>query len=175
MGAVLDGFVSGVDAVSEFTGRLAGWMFCAIGFFVFYEVVMRYAFTMPTIWVDEISRILQVWATYLAIAYVLKYRQHILIDVAFRDTATPRRFWVEIFSISVVVFFGLIAAKYGFDIWLKSTQSGHTTDSYLAVPKVFVDSSIWVGFGLLSLQGLSEIIKVLRDPNLIKNATLGQH
>ena len=91
MSRYLTTFVCISDALSEFTGRLAGWMFFAVGLFVTFEVFMRYVLIMPTVWVDEISRIFQVWATYLAIAYVLKHRQHIVIDIAFRDTGTLQR------------------------------------------------------------------------------------
>ena len=163
-------FVRTVDTASEVTGRLAAWMFFATGLFVTFEVVMRYVLTMPTVWVDEVSRIFQVWATYLAIAYVLKHRQHIIIDVAFRKPHTIHRHAVETFSLLVIIGFALIVAKYGWDVWLKSTLAGHTTDSYLAVPKLYIQSSIWVGFGLLALQAIAEIIKIwtgqmLQDTN----------
>jgi len=168
-------FVRIVDALSEFTGRLAGWMFFAIGLFVTFEVFMRYVLIMPTIWVDEISRIFQVWAAYLAIAYVLKHRQHIVIDIAFRDVHTKRRLFSETFSIAVILLFSAVAVKYGFDIWLKSTLAGHTTDSYLAVPKLYIESSIWVGFGLLALQALAELVKVWTGTSAIHNADLLEH
>ena len=78
-----------IDSISEFTGKLAAWMFFAIGLFVTYEVVMRYVFTLPTIWVDEVSRILQIWATFLAAAFVLKHRDMILIEVVKHMDGTP--------------------------------------------------------------------------------------
>lgn len=31
-----------IDTISEFAGRLAAWAFFAVGFFITYEVVMRY-------------------------------------------------------------------------------------------------------------------------------------
>ena len=85
MPGLLAAYVRAVDTLSAFSGRLAGWMFFAVGLFVTYEVFMRYVLTLPTVWVDEISRILQIWATYLAVAYVLRQRKHILIDITFRD------------------------------------------------------------------------------------------
>ncbi|WP_282152754.1 TRAP transporter small permease [Ruegeria atlantica] len=164
-----------VDWLSELFGIVAGWMFFAIGIFVAYEVFMRYALTSPTVWVDEIARIFQVWATFGATAYVLKHRQHIVIDLAFRDANTLRRRIVETFSLLVIVFFGCVAARYGWDIWLKSTLAGHTTDSYLAVPKAYTQSAIWVGFGLLSLQALVEIYRVWTGQANLQSHELGGH
>jgi len=164
-----------VDGLSELCGVIAGWMFFAVGIFVAYEVFMRYVWISPTVWVDEISRIFQVWATFGATAYVLKYRQHIIIDLTFRNINSFQRRVVETFSLLVIVGFGLIAAKYGFDLWLKSTLAGHTTDTYLAVPKVYTQSAIWIGFGLLALQALSEIYKVWTGKADLQRSELGNH
>ena len=168
-------FVTVTDATSELAGRAAGWMFFAAGIFVAYEVFMRYALTSPTVWVDEISRIIQVWATYLATAFVLKHREHIIIDLAFREIHSMHRRIVETFSLSVIIFFSLVAAKYGWDLWLRSTLAGHTTDSYLAVPMVYIQSSIWLGFGLLSLQCLAEIIKIWTGKANLQRPEHGKH
>ena len=67
-------FVRSIDAVSEFSGRLSAWMFFTIGLFITYEVVMRYVFTAPTVWVDEVSRIMQVWAAANSVAPTRGYR-----------------------------------------------------------------------------------------------------
>ena len=160
MTSTLQIFVRVMDIISEITGKIAAWSFFAIGIFVCFEVFMRYVLNSPTIWVDEVSRILQVWGAYLAIAFVLKHKSHIIIDVAFRDPNSFNRKAIDTFAMGVVIFFCLVTVKYGIDIWWKSTVSGHTTDSYLAVPKVYIQSAIWVGFGLMALQSIAEIIKI---------------
>jgi len=149
-----------IDQISEITGRFAAWMFFAIGVFITYEVFMRYVFTAPTIWVDETARIMQIWATYLGAAFALKHRQMITIDVAFRDPRSTMRKIIETFALLVIILFCTVATYYGYELWLKATLKGHTTDSYLGTPKWLTHASIWIGFGLLALQALAEIIKV---------------
>lgn len=149
-----------IDQISELTGKFAAWVFFAVGIFITYEVFMRYVFVAPTIWVDETARILQIWATYLGGAYALKHRQMIVIDVAFRKPGTLARKMVETFSLLVIIIFCTVATKYGYDLWLKATLKGHTTDSYLGTPKWLTHASVWVGFGLLLLQAVAEIFKV---------------
>lgn len=148
------------DRITNLTGDIAAWMFFAVGIFVTYEVVMRYVFTSPTIWVDEISRILQIWATCIAASFVLRYRELIVIDALFKDRTSLARKLSETFSILLIAMFSIVAAKYGFDLWLKATLAGHTTDSFLAPPKWLTHGSIWVGFGLLFLQSIVELIRV---------------
>lgn len=151
------------DRITHFTGTLAAWMFFAIGLFVTWEVVLRYVFNAPTIWVDEVSRIFQIWATLLAGAYLLRHRELILIDIFFRDTKTLARRVSETVSVLMIAIFCAVTAKYGFDLWLKSTLAGHTTDSFLAPPKWLTHASLWVGFGLMLIQCVVELIRIWVD------------
>lgn len=151
-----------IDQTSEITGKFAAWVFFAIGFFICYEVISRYVFNSPTVWVDEVSRIGQIWGAYLAGAFALKHREMIVIDVAFRRTDTLARKFVETFSIVVILIFCITAVWYGYGLWLKSLLRGHTTDTYLALPKWFTHASVWVGFALLGIQALAEAVKIWR-------------
>lgn len=149
-----------IDQVSEAAGKFSAWMFFAIGVFITYEVFMRYVFIAPTIWVDETARIMQIWATYLGGAFALKHRQMIVIDVAFRNPESVSRKLVETFALTVIIIFCAVATWYGYELWLKATLKGHTTDSYLGTPKWLTHASIWIGFGLLLIQAAAEIVKV---------------
>ena len=148
------------DGLSEFTGRLAAWTFFAIGFCITYEVVMRYVFVSPTVWVDEVARIGQIWAAYLSAAFVLKHRELIVIDVAFRKPGTLARRLVETFGLLVIAAVCFVAVRYGLELWFRATVRGHTTDTYLALPKWFTEASVWAGFAILGLQVLAELIKL---------------
>ena len=152
--------IQAIDAVSEWLGKLCAWCLFAIGFFITFEVLMRYVFNAPTIWVDEISRVLQVWVVFLATPYVLKHREMISIDVLLRDPNTLRRRLAESFSIVVLFVFMSVAVYYGFELWLKATLAGHTTDTYLAPPKWFTHAPVWVGGTLLLLQGVVQLVRV---------------
>jgi len=149
-----------IDAITEFFGKLSAWLFFCIGIIVTYEVFMRYVFTQPTIWVDEFSSVTQVWAAYIGVAFALKHKDMIVIDIAFRDPNTLIRRILETFSLIIIILFSFVAIWYGFEIWLDSTMKGHRTDTYLALPKWFTQASIWFGFSLLFLQAVVEIVKV---------------
>ena len=57
------------NKIVKYSGYLASALFISIGFIISYEVIMRYVFNSPTVWVNEISRFFQIWATYLALTY----------------------------------------------------------------------------------------------------------
>ena len=149
-----------IDAVSEFFGKLSAWLFFFIGIIVTYEVFMRYVFDSPTIWVDEVSSITQIWATYIGIAFALKHKDMIVIDIAFKNPDSTVRKIMETFSLLVIIVFSMIVVYYGYEIWLDSTLKGHRTDTFLSLPKWFTQASIWVGFSILFFQAVVEIVKV---------------
>lgn len=152
-----------IDGISEFMGKLSAWCLLAIGFFITFEVVMRYVFNAPTIWVDEVSRILQVWVVFLAAAYVLKHREMVTIELIFTDPNTLRRRIAESFAIVILFIFAGTACYYGFHLWLKSTLAGHTTDTFFAPPKMITHAPVWVGSLLLMLQGAVQLYRVWKE------------
>lgn len=153
-------YVRTIDWITELTGKLSAWSLFAVGFFITFEIVMRYVFNAPTIWVDEVSRIIQIWVVFLAAPYVLRAREMVTIDLMFKDTGTLGRKLAETFAILFLILFAVVAAYYGFELWLKSTLAGHTTDTYLAPPKMLTHAPVWVGCVLLVLQGICELIRV---------------
>lgn len=149
-----------IDVLSEWTGKLSAWSLFAVGCFITYEVVMRYVFNAPTIWVDEISRVLMVWSVYLAAAFALKHKEMVVIDLAFRKPGTLGRKLCDSFALLFMFVFAIVACFYGFELWLKSTLAGHTTDTYLALPKWFTHAPVWLGSGLLVCQGMADLVRV---------------
>ena len=162
----MSAFIRVIDAISEFAGKLCAWMFFAIGLFITYEIIVRndamraLLGTAPTIWVDEVSRVMQVWASYLAAAYVLKHREMVTIEIILNDRTSVARRLAETLSLIMLFIFAGTAAYYGFGLWLKSTLAGHTTDTFLAPPKWLTHGSVWIGFALLFAQGLAELTKI---------------
>jgi len=151
-----------IDRLSEAGGRLAAWMFFAIACMITWEVVSRYLFLAPTIWAEEMSQFFQIWATYLAAAYVLKHRQLIVIDFFLIRMWPGLRRVVDIFSLLFIVLFCLVAIGYGMEILLESIRMGRATSTMLGVPKWMTESAIPVGFSLLLLQALLELWRQIK-------------
>ncbi|MBT3306839.1 MAG: TRAP transporter small permease [Alphaproteobacteria bacterium] len=149
-----------VDRLSEACGKLAAWMFFIIGGMITYEVVARYVFTAPTIWAEEMSEFFQIWATYLAAAYILKHRQLIVIEV-FIDRFSPGwRKVSDLFALSVIAIFSAVAIWYGMEIVVDSVAQGRATSTMMAIPKWMTESAIPIGFGMLFVQTVVEAMRV---------------
>ncbi len=162
--AWLQALMRAIDALSEITGKIAAWVLFAVGFAITYEIVSRYGFLAPTIWVDELSRVAQVWVVYLAAAHVLKHRQMVTIEILLSDPTTIRRKLAESLAIVMLLIFAGTALYYGFGLWLKQTLAGHTTETFLAMPKWFTQAPVWLGSALLILQALVQLVRVWTEP-----------
>ena len=149
-----------IEKLTEVVGRFLGWALLVMGFLITYEVVMRYVFIMPTIWVGEVSQQIQIWVVVLGAAYVLKNRDMVTIEIFLSDHTSVWRRLAESFALLVLLVMTAPAIWYGFEIWLRATRLGHTTDTFLALPRWFTDASVWVGFLLFSLQAVAEFRKI---------------
>lgn len=146
-----------IDNLSDWCGRLAAWLFFIIGGIIVFEVVARYAFLSPTIWGEEMSRFLQIWATYLAAAHVLRKRKLIAIDVMVSKMNPLFQKICESCALLVIIVFCIVAVIYGIDIVIDSVRVGRATSTMLAVPSWMSELAIPVGFGLILVQALTEL------------------
>ncbi len=153
-----------INQISEFCGKLAAWMFFIIASMITYEVVARYVFLAPTIWAEEMSQFFQIWATYIAAAFVLKHRKLISIDTLVSHFSPRTQWFFELFSLLVIALFCAVAVYYGSAILNESIQVGRSTSTMLAVPKWMTESAIPVGFSLLLLQTIVEISQHISNP-----------
>jgi len=149
-----------VDRISDACGVFAATLFFVIGGMITYEVVARYLFNAPTIWSEEMSRFAQIWATYLAAAYVLRHRELIAVTLLTERFGSRGRRAAEAFSLLAILAFAAVAIVYGAGIALESWEIGRATSTMLAVPKWMTESAIPVGFGLLAVQALAELARL---------------
>lgn len=153
------------------------WLACVIGAVLMaatgamltYEVIARYFFIKPTVWAAELSQLCLIWGCLLAMAHLLTLRRHITVNAV--TSLLPRGAQVVCAAISLifVIVFSCIVAFWGFDIFYDSFERGRTTGSILNLPIAISEASVPVGFALLALQGVVELIR-LKDAD---SASLG--
>ena len=149
-----------IERLTDRAGILAAWMLFAIGLMVTYEVVMRKMFNAPTVWADELARFFQIWAVYLAGAYVLKNRHLIAVELLAGAIQKQYGRILDFLSLVIIALFCGVAIWYGSSIVYESIEQGRHTSTMLGVPKWMTESAIPVTFLLLLLQTLVEMIRL---------------
>jgi TRAP-type mannitol/chloroaromatic compound transport system permease small subunit len=102
-----------VDSISEWTGKVVSFLIFVLAFFVGYEVIMRYGFNSPTIWVNDLSTML--FGTFIIIggAYTLRDGGHVNMDVIYGRFSSKRRALLDLitFVILTLPFLGVMLWK----------------------------------------------------------------
>ena len=151
------------DKLVKYSGYLASALFIAIGFIVSYEVIMRYLFNSPTIWVNEVSRFLQIWATYLALTYSLHKQDFIRITVIYDRLNENGKKILDFISFIFILIFSSFVVYYGWIIAYDSLKVGRTSSTILDVPSFLTELAIPLCFAFLVLRVILEVITYIRN------------
>ena len=151
------------DKIVKYSGYLASALFIAIGFIVSYEVIMRYLFNSPTIWVNEVSRFLQIWATYLALTYSFHKQDFIRITVIYDRLNETGKKILDFISFIFIIIFSCFVVYYGWLIAYDSLKVGRTSSTILDVPSFLTELAIPLCFAFLVIRVLLEIIRYIRN------------
>ena len=151
------------DKIVKYSGYLASALFIAIGFIVSYEVIMRYLFNSPTIWVNEVSRFLQIWATYLALTYSFHKRDFIRITVIYDRLNETGKKILDFISFIFIIIFSCFVVYYGWLIAHDSLKVGRTSSTILDVPSFLTELAIPLCFAFLVIRVILEAIRYIRN------------
>ena len=147
----------------KYSGYLASALFIAIGFIISYEVIMRYLFNSPTIWVNEVSRFLQIWATYLALTYSFHKQDFIRITVIYDRLNENGKKILDFISFIFILIFSSFVVYYGWLIAYDSLKVGRTSSTILDVPSFLTELAIPLCFAFLVLRVILEVITYIRN------------
>ena len=155
--------VRAIDRFTDFTGTCVAWLTVPLVLVVGYEVLMRYAFDAPTIWVFDITYMLYAAIFMLGAAYALHQGAHIRTDFFFERWSTRTKGTID--AVAYVVFFfpSLIVFFFvTYDQAVYSFQINEMSDQTPWRPLLWPFKSIVPATCLLLLvQGVSETIKSL--------------
>jgi TRAP-type C4-dicarboxylate transport system permease small subunit len=149
---------------------IAATLFIICGGMLTYEVIARYFFTRPTIWAAELSQLCLIWGCMLAMPWILAAGRHIQVDAVARLLPPATQRWLHVFVMVVIAVFSAVVVWYGFQIFYDSFERGRTTGSMLDIPIWISELSIPVGFLLLMLQALIDMVGKLRGPVAAESA-----
>ena len=152
-----------IDTFSLWTGHVVSWLCVPLMFAMVYEVVARYAFTAPTAWAYDISRMLYGAFFVLGSAYALSKGVHIRSDFLYRGWSVRTQGRVDaglylVFYFPSMLIFLWVASKWAWKAIDGAERGMDTAWMPLLGP---VKSCLPVGIAFLIIQGVSELLKSL--------------
>ncbi|MGH1359290.1 MAG: TRAP transporter small permease subunit [Burkholderiaceae bacterium] len=150
-----------IDWLNLWIGKLVGFLILPLIFAMTYEIFMRKAFTAPTAWAFDISRMLYGAMFILGAAYGLSKGIHIRSDFLYRNWSIKTQGRVDLFLYLVFFLPTMTVFLWVSTEWaLKAVMGGERGMDSAWMPLLGpIKSSLPVGVLLLLLQGLSETVK----------------
>lgn len=149
-----------IDRLNNRVGRLAYWLVLVAVLVSAGNAVMRYAFNASSNAWLELQWYLMGAVFLLCAGYTLYHQQHVRVDIVYNRWPRRVQLWIDIVG---TVLFLLPAA--GLVVWLSwpvfvtAFVSGEVSSNAGGLALWWARLLVPVGFGLLFLQGLSELIK----------------
>jgi TRAP-type mannitol/chloroaromatic compound transport system permease small subunit len=153
--------VSGwIDRLNEWIGRSVAWLGLAAVLVCTGNAVARYALnTGSNAWL-ELQWYFNSAVFLLIAAYALKRNEHVRIDVISARLSDRAQAWIDLLgSLFMLLPAAVIIGWYSWPSLVNSWEIGETSSDPGGLVRWPVRLLIPVAFGLLALQGVSEVIK----------------
>lgn len=154
-------FLRAVGALSTLAGWLSAGMIVAAVAITCQMIFLRFVLNQSTIWQTEAVVYLMISATLIGLAYVQRLRGHVNVDLVPLALARRKRFALCVFTLGLSILIVGVMLWYGFEYWHFAWSRGWTSDTVWAVPLWIPYLSLPIGFGLLLLQLIADLVAVL--------------
>src|SRR4051794_17909551 len=149
-----------IDAVNERVGRIVIWLILAMALVSTVNALVRYVFNRSSNAWLELQWYLFAAVFLLCAGYTLLHNEHIRIDVLSSRLSARSRLWIDVigtvlFLLPVSIFIVWLSWPIFVNAWVSNEMSSNAGGLVRWPARLLVPA----GFLLLSLQGLSELIK----------------
>lgn len=170
--ALLARVISAINAVA--VGLSAAGVLASLGL-IAWAVVMRYVFSRPPVWTDEVVGFMLVGIVMLAAAQSLRRGEHIGVDILVTRLGARGRFWAQLWSSASVLIVALILIVNGWRTAMFSRQLGVLTEGNLEIPVYWLQLFLPLGGLMMLLVSLETLLRLAAGaPSLATQAHAGE-
>jgi TRAP-type mannitol/chloroaromatic compound transport system permease small subunit len=154
-----------IDAISEGVGRVVAWLIPLMVLIIGYDVTMRYLFRIGSVALQELEWHLFAIVFLLGAAYTLKHDGHVRVDIFYRSrrVSERQRAWIDIFgTLFFLIPFCVLIIVSAWPFVMNSFAMGEGSPDAGGLPyRYLLKAAIPVGFALLLLQGISNMLRAV--------------
>lgn len=170
MSNFLERFIALADGVNERLGRAAAWLTLAMVLLYFAVALLRYAFSLGWIWMQESVVYMHALVFMLTAALTLKHDQHVRVDIFYSRLPPRGKHWINLLgSLLFTLPLALLLLWAGWDYAGASWALRERSADAGGLPAVYLlKSAILLMAAQLALQALAEATRAwlaLRRPS----------
>jgi TRAP-type mannitol/chloroaromatic compound transport system permease small subunit len=157
--AILKFIYTTIQNINSWCGKIISILIYPMMFFMLYEIVSRYLFGRPTIWVYELSTM--IYAIYFLSggAYALRQNAHVNVEIFYARLPIRRRAILDLFTWSIFYLFCgtilIFGTEYAYSSIVHLEHSTTPWNPPIWPINIFIPLSAF----LLLLQGINKTIK----------------
>jgi len=154
-------FLRVVAALSTFAGWCAAAMIVAAVGITCQMIFVRFVLNQSTIWQTEAVVYLAIAATLIGLPYVQRLRGHVNVDLIPLALKPRARFALAMLTLSLSIAMVAIMLWYGYEFWHLAFERNWRSDTVWGVRLWIPYLSLPVGFALLLLQLIADLVAVV--------------
>ena len=154
-------FLRVVASISTFAGWCSAAMIVIAVGITCQMIIVRFVLNGSTVWQTEAVIYLVIAATLVGLPYVQRLRGHVNVDLIPISLAPRPRFAMALLTSGLSIVIVLIMLFYGFEYWHLAWDRGWRSDTVWGVRLWIPYLALPIGFGLLLLQLIADLIAVL--------------
>jgi TRAP-type mannitol/chloroaromatic compound transport system permease small subunit len=149
----------GIDAFVDLVGRIASWLVLLLALVMGANVLLRYGFSIGSIWMQELEWHLLVPICLIGMSYALRHGEHVRVDILFASFSRRTRHAVDAFAAVLAMAFSALVIWLSLAYVAQSWSIGEGTANPGGIDyRYVIKSLIPIGFALLFLQSLAQAI-----------------
>ena len=157
---LLLGLSRAIDAVNQRLSFVADWLVLLSCLISAGNAFSRYAFNISSNAWLEIQWYMFGAVVLLGASYTLKKNEHVRVDIVYANVSTRRQIGIDIFGFILFLLPATIIMAYlSWPIFYNSWSQGEISANAGGLVRWPVKILLPIGFALVSLQGISELIK----------------
>jgi len=154
------GLSRAIDAINERIGTVADWLVLLACLISAGNAFSRYAFGISSNAWLEIQWYMFGAVVMLGASYTLKKNEHVRVDIVYANVSTRRQIGIDIFGFILFMLPATVIMTYlSWPIFHNSWAQGEISANAGGLIRWPVKILLPIGFFLLTLQGISELIK----------------
>lgn len=160
---IADGVITGIDTLNRRVGDVCAWLVVLLVLVTTADVLMRYLFSISVMAVHELEWHIFAVVFLLPAGFALLRDAHVRVDIVYQRLGPRARRWINIAGILLFLLptcYLVIATA--MPLVARSWAIGEGSDSPMGLPARYaLKAMIPLGFLLLGLQGMSELLKLV--------------
>ena len=153
---------SKIERLIDQVGKVASWATLAIVGLISVNVLLRYTFSVGSVWSQELEWHLLAVMILFGMSYSLLRGENVRVDLFYAKFSPEKKFVVDVVSALLTIAIALILIKLSVSYVMQSFSIGEGSPDPGGIPARWaIKSLIPMGFFFVALQGLAELIRVI--------------